>query len=68
MGISKKFGNWLINEPITFDIYRCLYLSFIMIDLLHVAISKEDKRGLATKLKRTLLQVGLGARPADDIF
>ena len=37
-----------------------------MFDLFHVAISKEDKRGLATKLKRTLLQVGLGARPADD--
>ena len=48
-----------------------IYLSLIMIilfDLFHVAISKEDKRGLATKLKRTLLQVGLGARPADDSF
>ena len=40
----------------------------IMFDLLHVAISKEDKRGLATKLKRTLFQVGLGTRPADDRF
>ena len=46
-------------------------VSFIMIkmfDLFHVAISKEDKRRLATKLKRTLLQVGLGTRPADDRF
>ena len=52
-------------------IFIYLYLSLIMIilfDLFHVAISKEDERGLATKLEGTLLQVGLGARPADDRF
>ena len=40
-----------------------MMIMLMIIDLLHVTISKEDKRRLSTQLERNLLQVGIRARP-----
>ena len=40
-----------------------ILILILMIDLLHITISKEDKRRLSTQLKRNLLKVRVRARP-----